>query len=121
VKAAIETHSGLVGETQTHGCLPCQSGTPMNPQTCWRLKGTGESLPDRCRQPTPDPMPPPPRTLPVPTGFDEGAQRSLTDAVPPGYVHIPTALPNTHFVNLDASVKDSKRDKDFIPDLLTDE
>jgi len=41
--------------------------------------------------------------------------------MPPGSGYIHTPLPNGRFFNLDAYAKDRKRDKDFIPDLLTDE
>ena len=34
VKAAIEWHPAMVRENQTDGCLPCQTGTAKNPETC---------------------------------------------------------------------------------------
>jgi len=45
LKAAIESHPAMVRENQPDGCLPCQNGTVINPQTCWRGKGTGEPQP----------------------------------------------------------------------------
>jgi len=41
--------------------------------------------------------------------------------VPPGYVYSHVPVPHAQFCNFDAYAKDSNRDKDFIPDLLTDE
>ena len=41
--------------------------------------------------------------------------------MPPGYVYIHTPLPSALFFNDDAYAKDRKRDKDFDPDLRTDE
>jgi hypothetical protein len=35
VKAAIERHRAIVLESQPDGCLPCQNGTAINPQTLW--------------------------------------------------------------------------------------
>ena len=57
----------------------------------------------------------------MPPGEIEGVPHSQIDGVPPGYVYIQTPLPNAEFFNFDANAKDSKHDKDFIPDLLTDE
>ena len=57
----------------------------------------------------------------VPPGNNEVAHLSEIEGVPPGYVYIYTSLPSAQFFNLDAYAKDRKRDKDFHPDLLTDE
>jgi len=46
---------------------------------------------------------------------------SEIDGAPTGYVYIHTALPSAQFFNHDAYAKDHKGDKDFDPDLLTDE
>ena len=51
----------------------------------------------------------------------EKCQGSQIDSVPAGYAYLQAPVPNAHFFNLDAHAKDSKRDKDFIPDLRTDE
>ena len=113
VKAAIERHPAMVQENQTDGCLPCQNGTAKNPQTHWRRKGMGA--------PPPEPAPPSPTMPPAPPGGNEGTPSSEIEGVPPGYVYIHTSLPNSQIFNLDAYAKDCKRNKDFIPDLLTDE
>ena len=71
--------------------------------------------------PPPDPAPPAPAMPPAPPGDNKGAQSPRIDSVPPGYLYIPSPLPNAQFVNLDAYPKDLKCNKDYIPDLLTDE
>jgi len=71
--------------------------------------------------PPPGPATSPPGMPCVPPGGNQSAQNSEVKGVPPGYVYIHTPLPNAQFLNLDAYAKDCKRDKDFIPDLLTDE
>jgi len=57
----------------------------------------------------------------VPPGDDDGAHLSKIKGVAPGYVYIHTPLPSSQFFNLDPYAKDRKCDKDFHPDLLTDE
>jgi len=57
----------------------------------------------------------------VPTSDNEGAHGSEIEGVPPGYVYIHTPLSSTQFLNLDSYAKDRKHNKDFIPDLRTDE
>jgi len=121
VKAAIERHPAKLWENQMDGCLPCQNGTAQNPQTCWRRKGMGAPPPEWLRQPTPEPTPQPPETAPVPPGNNEAAHLSEIDCVPPRHVYIYTPLPSVQFFNHDAYAKDCKCDKDFVPDLLTDE
>ena len=46
VKAGIERHPDMLCENHKLGCLPCQNGTPKNPQTQWRRKGTGVPPPN---------------------------------------------------------------------------
>jgi len=121
VKAAMERHPAMLWENQTDSCLHYQNGTAQNPQTLWRMKGTGAHPPARLRQPTTEPMPHPPATPPVLPGYNEAAQISGIDGVPPRYVSIHTPLPSAQFVNLDAYATHHKRDKDFNPDLLTDD
>jgi len=121
VKAAMEIHPAMLQENHTDGSHPFQIGTAQNPQTCWRHKGTGAPPQQRHRQPTPERTPRPPGMPPVPPGADQGALVSEIDGVPPGYEYIHTPLPSAQFFNLHADAKDSKRDKDFKPDLLTDE
>jgi len=48
-------------------------------------------------------------------------QLSEIEGVPPRYVYIHTPLPGAQFFNHNAYTKDRKREKDFDPDLLTDE
>ena len=113
VKAAIERHPAMIREFRTDGCLPCQIGTAKNPQTGWRHKGTGA--------PPPRPAPLMPGTPPAPPADGERTQRSATEGVPPRYVCIHTPLPSARCFNLDPYAKDCMCDKDFIPDLLTEE
>jgi len=113
VKAAIERHLAKVRENQTGGCLPCTNGTSKNPQTCRRRKGMGAT--------PPRPAPPRPRTPPAPPDDSERTQSSGTEGVPPGYLYIHTPLPSARFFNLDSYTKNRMHNKDFIPDLLTDE
>jgi len=78
VKAAIERHPAIHRQNQTPRCLTCNNGTPKNPQTCWRRKGTGAPPPRRRRKQTPEPTPEPtpsmPGTPPTSTGNTSGAQ-----------------------------------------------
>jgi len=113
VKAAMETPPAMVRENQTDCCLPCQNGTAKNSQTRRRRKGM-------CAPP-PRPAPPRPKTRPAPPRDSEITPSSETKGVPPRYVYIHSPLPCTGFFNLDPYTKDPMCDKDFIPDLLTDE
>jgi len=113
VTAATERHQAMVREKQTDGCPPCQNRTAKHPQTHWRRKGPGE--------PPRRPAPPRPRTQPVPPDDSERTHSSETEGVPSGYVYIHTPVPCAGFFNLDPYAKDRMQDKDFIPDLLTDE
>jgi len=113
VNAAIERHPAMVREKQTDGCLHCQHGTAKNPQTRWKRKETGAL---------------PPRPAPLRPGMalgppdDSGRTQSYEiEGVPPRYVYIHTPLPSTRLFNYDPYAKDRTCDKDFIPDLLTDE
>jgi len=81
----------------------------------------GARPPDGLRQPTPEKMPHRPGMPPEPSSDTEGAQFSGIDGVPPGYVYIHTPLPIDQFLNLDAYAKDRKSDRDFNPDLVTDD
>jgi len=113
LKSAIEWHPVLVRENHTDGCLPCQDGTWNNRQTRWRRNGTGA--------PPPGPAPPRPRMPPAPPDDSESNRSSEAEGVPPRYLCIHTPLPRAQLFNLDPYAKDRMRDKDFIPDLLTDE
>jgi len=121
VKAAMEMHPAMLQENQTDGCLLWQNGTAQDPQTCWRRKGTVAPPPEWLRQPTQEPKPQPPKTPLDPAGNNEEAHLSEIEGVPPGYVYIHTPLPSAQFLNHDAYAKDRKRDKNFDPDLVTDE
>jgi len=121
VKAAMERHPAMLWENQMDSCLPCQNGTVQDPQTPWGRKGTGAPPPERPRQPTPELTPHPPETPPLPPGNNEAVHLSQIEGVPPGDVYIHTPPPSAQFFNLDAYAKDHKCDKDFNPDLLTDE
>jgi len=113
VKAAIARHPAMVRENQIDGWLPCQHCTAKNPQTRWRRKGTGAS--------PPRPAPPRPGTPPVPPDDSERNHSSETDGVPPGYLYMHTPLTTAWYFDLDPYAKDRMRDKDFSPDLLTDQ
>jgi hypothetical protein len=56
---------------------------------------------------------------PVPPSDHEGAHSSQIHGLPPRYVYIYYALPNTHSFNLDAYAKDNMQNRNFIPDFLT--
>jgi len=113
VKPAIERHPAMVRENQMDACLPFQNVTAKTQQTHWRLKGTGA--------PPPRPAPLRPGMPPAPPGDSEKTQSSETEGVPPRYVYIHTPLPSGRFFTLDPYAKDRMHNKDFIPDLLTDE
>jgi len=113
VKAGIERQPAMIHENKTDGYHPSQIGSGINPPTCWRGKPTGA--------PQPWLAPPQPGMPPAPPGDSKTSPSSETEGVPPRYVYMYTPLPNTQFCNLDLYVKDCKSDKDFIPDLLSDE
>jgi len=81
----------------------------------------GAPPPERPRQPTREPTPHPPETPLVPPGDNEAAHPSDIECVPPGYVYRHSLLPSAKIFNQDACAKDRERDKDFDPDMLTDE
>jgi len=109
VKAAIETHPAMVYKNHTDSCLPCQNTTVMNLQTRWRCKGTSA--------PPPDLAAPPPGTPAAPPGDSEETECYEIEGMPSRCVYIHSPLPNTQFFNHNAHAKDSKCDKDFLPDL----
>jgi len=57
----------------------------------------------------------------VPPGENAGAHACEIDSLAPRYLSIHTPLSRAQFFNLDGYAKDCKCDKDFNPDLLTDE
>jgi len=121
VTAVMERHPAMLRENHTDSCLPCQNGTAPNPQTRCRRNGTGAPPPERLGQPTPQPTTHPPETPLPPPGNNEASHISEMEGVPPRSVYIHTPTPSAQFFNLDAYAKDRKCDKDFNPDLLTDE
>jgi hypothetical protein len=117
VKAAMERHPAMVYKNHTAGCLPCQNGTAKNPHTRWRRKENPG--------PPPEPAAPllgrpsPPGTPPAPPGDTEGNESYEIEGRPSSCVYMHSPRPNTQFFNHNTFAKDSKRDKDFIPDLLS--
>jgi len=111
VKAAMERHPAMVYKNHTAGCLQCQHGTAENPVTCWRRKGTAA--------PPPELAAPPPGTPPAPSGDAEGNERDDIEGMSSRCVYMHSPLANTQFFNHNAFAKESKCDKDFIPDLLS--
>jgi hypothetical protein len=107
----MERHLAMVYKNHTAGCLPCQNGTANNLQTCWRRKGTGA--------PPPELAAPPPGTPHAPPGDTEGNESYEIKGMPSRCVYMHSPLSNTQFFNHNAFAKDSKCNKDFIPDLLS--
>jgi len=127
VKGAIERHPAMLRQNQTDAGLPCHNGNAKNPQTHRGRKAKGESPPDRCRQPTPEPTPHQPRMLtvprtpPAPPGDNAGALVSQLVYFPAGDMYPHSSLPCTELVTLDAYAQDSHHHTDFDPDMLSDE
>jgi len=111
VKAAMERHPAMVYKNHVAGCLPCQNDTAKNPVTHWRRKGTAA--------PPPEPAAPPPGTPHAPPGDAEGNETDEIEGMPSSCVYMHSPLPNTQFFNHNAFAKESKCDKDCIPDLLS--
>jgi len=112
VNAAIERHPAMFCDHQMDSCLTCEYCTAKNPQTRRRCIGTGA--------PPPRSAPPRPGTPPVPPVDRERTQSSETEGLPPGYLYIHTPLHSARFFNHDPCCKDRMRNKDFIPDFLTE-
>jgi hypothetical protein len=116
VKAAMERHPAMVYKNHTAGCLPCENVTAKNPQTCWRGNETA-APPAEPAAPLPGWLSPP-GTPPAPIGDAEGNDSYEIAGKPFSCVYMHSPFPNTQFFNHNAFTKDSKRDKNFIPDLL---
>jgi len=117
VKATIERHPAMVYKNHTAGCHSFQNGTAKNPQTRWRRNGTAASPPEPAA-----PLPGrqfPPGMPPAPPRDTEGNECYKMEGMPSRCVYMHSPLPITQFFNHNAFAKDSKRDKDFIPDLLS--
>jgi hypothetical protein len=56
---------------------------------------------------------------PAPVSENEVGKVFQIKVVPPEYVYIHTVLPNSEVFNVDVYGKDTKRNTDYIPDLLT--
>jgi hypothetical protein len=108
--AAMDRHLAMVYKNHTASCLPCENGTAKNLVTRWRRKGTAA--------PSPEPAALPPGTPPAPPGDAEGKE-CYEIGIPSRCVYLHSPLPNTQFFNHNAFAKESKRDKEFIPDLLS--
>jgi hypothetical protein len=111
VKAAIKRHPAMVYKNHMASCLPCQNDTAKNVQTRWRRKGTSAPPPELTALP--------PGTPPPPPGDAEGHKCYQIESMPPSCVYMHSPLPNTQFLNQNPFAKDSKRDNDVIPVLLS--
>jgi hypothetical protein len=107
----MEKHSAMVYKNHTAGCLPCQNGTAKNLVTHWRRKGTAA--------PPPELAAPLPGTPPAPPRDADGNERDEIEGMPSRCLYMHSPLPNTQFFNHNAFAKESKHDKDLIPDLLS--
>jgi len=117
VNPTMERHPSMVYKNHTAGCLPCHNGTTKNMETRWRRKETAA--------PPPEPAAPlpgrqsPPGTPRAPPGVTEGNESYQIEGMPSRCVYMHSPHPITQFFNHNAFAKDSKRDKDLIPDLLS--
>ena len=79
--------------------------------TSWRRKGTAATPPEPAA---------PPRGTPIaPPGVTEGNESYEIAGMPSRCVYMYSPLPKTEFLNHNAFAKESKRDEDCIPDLLS--
>ena len=119
----MERHLAMVYKNHTASSLPCQNGLAKNPQICWRRKGTGTPPPEPATHlpgmPPGSETPPPPGTPPAPPGDSDGNESYEIEGMPSRCVYIHSPLPNTQFFNHNAYAKNSKRNQDFIPKLLS--
>jgi len=117
VISTMERRLAMVYKHHTAGCLPCPNDTAENLETRWRRKGTAAPPPDLA--PRLPGWPSPPRTPPSPPGDTEGNKIYEIEGMPSRCVYMHSPLPNTQLFNHNAFFKDSKCDKDYIPDLLS--
>jgi hypothetical protein len=117
VKAAMERHPAMIYKNHMAGCLPCRNGTAKNPQALWRRKGT-DVPPSKPAAHLPG-RPSPPEMTPAPPGDTEGNESYEIEGMASRCVYMHSPRPNTQFFNYNAFAKNSKRNKDFIPDLLS--
>jgi hypothetical protein len=111
MRAPKDRLRAIVYKHHTAGCLPCNNGTARNPQTCLRGKETAS--------PPPEPAAPPPRMPPAPPGDADANESYEIEGMPSRCVYMHSPLPNTQIFNHNAYAKESKHDKDLIPDLLS--
>jgi len=116
VKAAVQRHPAMLRQNQTSGCVPCQNGTAKNPQTCWRLKGTGSPPPTRRRERTPEPTLQLPGTPPAPTANSSEVQPSQIVNSPARYTYSHPAVPCAEFFYDEQTEYDTDFDLDFLTD-----
>jgi len=81
----------------------------------------GAPPPNEQRQQKPEPKPPQPGTPPAPPSVNDGDWSTQIDNLPPRYVYSHAPLPKAQLFNHDVYTQDSQHDKDFNPDMLTDE
>jgi hypothetical protein len=101
----------MVYKNHTAGCLPCQNDTAKIMVTHWRRKGTAA--------PPAQPAEPPPGMPPALPGDAEGSESYEIEGMPSRRVYMHSPLSNTQFFNHNTFAKESKRDKYFMPDLLS--
>ena len=121
VKPGIERYPVILHSNHSNGCLRCHNGRAQNAQTHWGLKATSPPSPEQHRQLTPEPTTSLPGMPAAPPGFNEVAQHSQIDNLPPGYLYFHTPLPSAQLLNIDAYALDSQPDTDYNLDMLTDE
>jgi len=117
VNAVIERHLAMVYKNHMDRCFPCHNGTAMNLQTRWRSNGTSTTPLEPAAPPSG--TPPLPGISPAPPGDTDGNESHEIEGMPYRCVYIHSPHPNTQFFHDNAYAKDGKRDKDFIPDLLS--
>jgi hypothetical protein len=107
----MERLPAMVYKHPAAGCVSCQNGTAKNPVIRWSRKGT--------TAPPPEPVAPPPGMPPAPPGDVYGNESYEIEGMPLRCVYMHSPIPNTEFFNHNAFAKESKYNKDFIPDLLS--
>jgi hypothetical protein len=117
VKGGTERQPAIVYNNQTEGGLPCRSGIAKLRQTRWRPKRTSAPRPERAAPPPG--LPYPPRMLPARPGDSDAFGCYKLDGEPFWCVYVHSVLPKTQIFNYNTYAKDSKRNTDFIPDLLS--
>jgi hypothetical protein len=85
----------------------------------WYSKESSDTLEAQRNRRTSTRRPSAPGTPSAPPGDAEGNESYEIDGMPSSSLYMHSPLPNTQFFNRNAFTKDSKCDKDFIPDLLS--